>query len=99
LNCMYDDSYFPKPSVDKCRDVLLQLCYSIEEKQPKSLQELYKLTQQSTAHINDLQDDFEQNGSEIETVARECMAMEFEFIAKSYGFQADVEEMIANRNW
>lgn len=99
LDCMYQDTYFPKSSVDKCKDVLLLLCNEIDDKQPKSLPELYKLTQQSTTQINDLQSDFENNGSEIETGARECIAMEFDFIAKSYGFQADVEEMIANREW
>lgn len=99
LDCMYNDSYFPKSSVDKCRDVLLHLCNSIEKSKPENLEGLYKLTRQSTSQINNLKSDFENNDSEIETGARECLAMEFDFIAKTYGFQADVEEMISNRDW
>ena len=38
--------------------------------------------------------------SEIETAARDCIAVDFEFISKSYGFiEADVEELIATRDW
>jgi len=46
-----------------------------------------------------LQEEFYENDSEIETAARECIAMDFEFIAKSYGFEADSEELIATRDW
>lgn len=49
--------------------------------------------------INSLQEDFYLNRSEIETGAREAIAMDFDFICKSYGFKADVEELISNRDW
>ncbi|MPN01681.1 hypothetical protein SDC9_148892 [bioreactor metagenome] len=36
----------------------------------------------------------------METAARECIAADFEAIAKAYGFEdADVEELIALREW
>ncbi|WP_176737169.1 DUF5713 family protein [Micromonospora citrea] len=39
-------------------------------------------------------------GSEIETVAREAIGDDFWFVATSYGFpDADVERLIANREW
>jgi hypothetical protein len=39
-----------------------------------------------------LQQEFEEQGSEIETAARECIAADFEAIAKAYGFEdADVK--------
>jgi hypothetical protein len=57
------------------------------------------LSHTATGKINNLQDDFYQNGSELETGAREAIAMDFEFISKSYGFKADIEELISNRDW
>lgn len=99
LDCMYHDSYFPTFLVDKCKDVLLELCHEIETKKPSNLEELYQLTHFSTDKINDLQDDFLNHGSDIETGARECLAMNFGFIAGAYGFEADIEELIATREW
>lgn len=48
---------------------------------------------------NYLQEDFDENDIEIETVARECIGADFEFISASYGFKdADIEELIATRD-
>lgn len=100
LDCMYQDSYFPTFLVHKCKNVLLSLCSEIELSQPKSIDELYVLTHYFTNEINSLQEEFESNESEIETGARDCLGLDFEFIAKSYGFEnADVEELIATRDW
>lgn len=50
--------------------------------------------------FNQLEAEFEAAGSEIETVAREEIAEDFWFVASTYGFtDADVEELIATRNW
>jgi hypothetical protein len=44
--------------------------------------------------------EFEDAGSEIETVARECIGDDFDFIARAYGFgDVDTEELIATRDW
>ena len=99
LKGMYDDPYFPNFLVDKCRDILTQLCAEIEEKHPENLEGLYKLTHAATNKFNDLEDEFYENESEIETGARETIAENFEFISKTYGFEADVEELIATREW
>ena len=99
LECMYQDSYFPKFLVDKCKNILLELCLEIEMKKPDNLKELYKLTHSATNKLNGLQNEFLEHDSEIETGARECLAMDFEFISKAYGFEADVEELIATREW
>lgn len=99
LDCMYQDSYFPTFLVDKCKNVLLDLCNDIETNKPASLGQLYKLTHASTDKLNDLQEEFFENNSEIETGARECLAENFEFIAEAYGFEADIEELIATRDW
>lgn len=99
LTCMYNDSYFPTFLVDKCKNILLELCQNIENQNPENLEELYSLTHSSTNKLNNLENEFGENESEIESAARDCLAQDFEFIAKAYGFNADVEELIATRNW
>lgn len=99
LACMYSDSYFPKVLVDKCKNILLELCDNIETQNPQNHKELYTLTQAATIKINNLQDEFYEYDSEIETGARECLGADFDFIAKAYGFNADIEELIATRDW
>lgn len=96
---MYSDSYFPKFLVDKGTAILLELCRQIETQSPKDLNALYQLTQEATIRFNELGDEFFENDSEIETVARTCIAADFEFIAHAYGFQADKETLIAPREW
>lgn len=99
LKGMYEDSYFPDHLVDKGTDILVSLCAQIEAQQPQDLEELYQLTHAATDAFNDLQEEFEDNDSEIETVARDCIGQDFDFIAQAYGFEADVEELIATREW
>ncbi len=100
LEGMYQDEYYPKFLVDKCKGILVNLCVQIEKEQPKTLEELYVLTHAATDRFNELEDEFYENGSEIETMAREVIALDFEKIAHNYGFaDADIEELIAPRNW
>ncbi|MBS1636897.1 MAG: hypothetical protein JST26_13350 [Bacteroidetes bacterium] len=100
LEEMYEDEYFPDNLVDKGKAILLELCFQIEESNPGNLEALYELTHAATDKFNDLQEEFYENDSELETAARECIAMDFEFIATAYGFEnADVEELIATRDW
>lgn len=100
LEDMYEDEYFPNHLVDKGTAILIDLCIEIEQKKPTTLEELYKLTHNATEKFNELQEEFEDEGSEIETDARASIAEGFEFIAIAYGFEnADIEELIATRDW
>ena len=97
---MYRDSYFPKHLVDKVRDIILGACSKIEEQKPKDLDELYSITCDATELINDLQEEFYEADSEIETVARDEIALAFGLVAKTYGFEnADLESLVATRDW
>ena len=96
---MYADDYFPAHAVDKGKAILLDLCRDIEQEQPNDLDGLYTLTHKATNRFNDLQAEFDANGSELETGAREAIGMDFAFIAQAYGFNADTEELIATREW
>ncbi|SEG87602.1 hypothetical protein SAMN05216223_118125 [Actinacidiphila yanglinensis] len=100
LRHMYADAYFPDHVVDRGRAILARLCERIEAERPSDLRALYALTQAATEEFNDLEAEFEAAGSEIETVAREWIAEDFWFVASAYGFgDADVEELIATRDW
>lgn len=99
LKGMYNDGYFPNHLVDKGKSILIRLCVSIENQKPQNLEELYKLTHAATEEFNNLAEEFYENDSEIETVARECIGMDFANIALNYGYDADVEELIATRDW
>lgn len=99
LQDMVVSDYFRAPRVDKGKQILRQLCERIEATAPASEVELYALTHAATDQFNALADAFYEHGSEIETVARDCIASDFGFIAQAYGFaQADPEELVATRD-
>ncbi|MEU8760052.1 DUF5713 family protein [Streptomyces sp. NPDC048659] len=100
LRQMYDDSYFPDHVVDNGKAILLRLCERIEAERPSDLESLYALTQAATEGFNLLEGEFAAAGSEIETVARECICDEFCFVASAYEFtEADAEQLTAGRDW
>lgn len=89
----------PPSLVEKGQQILVRMCERIEAELPTDLDSLYKITQSSTEEFNALGEEFEENDSELETAARECIGADFDFIAKAYGFDADVEELISTREW
>ncbi|MDX2681366.1 DUF5713 family protein [Streptomyces sp. NY05-11A] len=100
LRQRYADGYFPDHVVDKGRAILLRLCERIEAERPSDLAALHVLTQTATEEFNLLEAEFEAAGSEIETAAREEIAEDFWVVASTYGFtHADIEELIATRDW
>lgn len=97
---MFGDSYFPNNLVEEGKQILLQLCADIEAQKPSTLEQLYALTHPATEAFNTLDEKLQEAESEIETAARDCIGGEFEFIAAAYGFDnADIEELIAPRDW
>ncbi|MFE3455992.1 DUF5713 family protein [Nocardiopsis aegyptia] len=100
LQALYADDYFPDHVLDQGRQILVQLCERIETEHPVDLVALYALTRIATEEFNALEAAFEAAGSEIETAAREQIAQDLWFVASTYGFtDADVEELIAAREW
>lgn len=97
---MFGDSYFPRKLVAKGALILVDLCAQFEAKKPSSADEVYALTHAATEAFNELQEEFFEADSEIETAARDAIAMDFEFILRAYGHAAlDLEEAIAPRDW
>ncbi|WP_077286393.1 DUF5713 family protein [Cognaticolwellia aestuarii] len=100
LTGMYNDGYFPNFLADKVKSILIELCESIESEKPQDEASLLKLTHAATERINELEEEFEDNDSELETEAREIMAENFELIVRAYGFDSvDIEDVIATREW
>ncbi|WP_369986256.1 DUF5713 family protein [Thalassolituus sp.] len=98
LQEMNNDSYFPNHLVDKGKNILIELCQQIEKEKPKG-NDVYRLTHAATERFNDLNKEFGDNGSEIETVARDSIGGNVEFILQTYGYDVDIEEAIAPRDW
>ena len=100
LQEMYDDQYFPDALVDKGKAILVELCANIERERPESDPEVYALTHAATEAFNELAEEFDEQDSEIETVAREAIGADVGAILRMYGFgHLDVEEAIAPRDW
>ena len=98
LQPMLADTYFPKHLVAKGQDLLRQLAERIEREAPEG-EAVYGLTRATTEAFNELQDEFWEAGSEIETAAREAIGGDVAFILKAYGYDVDIEEAIGNRDW
>ena len=49
--------------------------------------------------INDLQEEFDENDSEIETVARDCIGVTVAYILEWFNIPIDTEEAIRERDW
>lgn len=99
LQPMREDRYFPTPLVEKGARILIDLCLAIEETKPKDAAALLVLTHAATERFNELAVEFEEAGSEIETAAREAIGGDVEAIVKVYGFDVDIEDAIAPRDW
>ena len=98
LDEMYRDEYFPDFLVDKVKDELQKVIALLEsdETDAEVIQE--KLDEVIIA-INDLQEEFDENDSEIETVARDCIGETVGYILEWFGIPIDVEEAIRERDW
>lgn len=99
LQEMYEDDYFPNPLVDKGKAILIRLCEAIENEKPDDNDAFLKLTHAATEEFNLLDQELQENDSEIETEGREIIGADFQHIADAYGFDVDIEDVIAPREW
>jgi methyl-accepting chemotaxis protein len=95
---MYSDQYFPNFLVDKITDLIKGMVVFIEEGD-HSTEEIQGALDQMTSSINELQKEFEENDSEIETVARDSIGVTVEKILKYFDVNIDIEEAIRERDW
>ena len=98
LEEMYNDGYFPNFLVDKIKELIYPVIALLEsgETDKKIIQDgLDKMT----LAINDLQEEFEDNDSEIETVARDSIGETVGYILNWFGIDIDIEDAIGKRDW
>lgn len=98
LDEMYQDEYFPNFLVDKVKGELQRVIDLLESGETDTEVVQEKLDE-VVCVINDLQDEFDENDSEIETVARDCIGETVGYILEWFGIPIDTEEAIRERDW
>lgn len=98
LKDMYNDQYFPNFLVDKVKNEIMDVAKFIEEGD-HSREEIQEKLDSMTININNLEEEFDENDSEIETAARESIAETVEQMLKYFDIDIDVEEAIREREW
>ena len=98
LKDMYNDDYFPNDLVDKVKQAIQKVVAFIEEGD-HSNEEIQNAFDTMTITINGLQEEFEENDSELETGARESIGETVIQILEHFKIDLDVEEAIREREW
>jgi len=98
LEGMYNDGYFPDFLVDKIKEELEKIVAFLETgvTDLALIQEKFDVM---TLAINDLQEEFVENDSEIETAARDCIATDVIEILRYFEIDLDVDDAIGERDW
>ncbi|MBH5316327.1 hypothetical protein I6N90_00710 [Paenibacillus sp. GSMTC-2017] len=95
---MYNDSYYPTFLVDKVKELILEVVRFLESG-THSNEAIQVELDKMTIAINDLQEEFDEHDSEIETVARESIGATIEAILHAYKVDIDSETAIRERDW
>lgn len=98
LKAMYEDDYYPKECVDKVAGLIGELIAYIEQG-GHSRQEIQAKLDEMTVGINDLETDFEEHDSEIETVARDSIGTTVGYILDYFDIDIDIEDALGERDW
>ena len=98
LDDMYQDGYFPDFLVDKVKE-LIQNVITFLENGESDLEKIQNKFDEMTLAINDLEEEFEENDSELETAARDSIGETVEYILKWFDIAIDVEDAIRERDW
>ena len=98
LDEMYQDNYYPTFLVDKVKDELQKVIDLLESGETDT-EVVQETLDEAVCGINDLQEKFDEHDSELETVARECIAATVAYILEWFGIPIDTEEAIRERDW
>lgn len=98
LSDMYQDEYFPDFLVDKVK-AEIQKVISLLERGENRTEIIQEKLDEAVRGINDLQAEFDENDSEIETVARDCIGETVGYILEWFGIPIDIEEAVRERDW
>ena len=98
LEEMYQDEYYPDFLVDKVKEELQKVIDLLESGETDT-EVVQETLDEAVCGINDLQEEFDEHDSEIETVARECIAATVAYILEWFNIPIDTEEAIRERDW
>lgn len=98
LDEMYQDEYYPDFLVDKVK-AELQKVIDILERGETDTEVIQEKLDEAVRAINDLEEAFEENDSEIETSARESIAATVRYVLDWFGVEIDTETAIRERDW
>ncbi len=98
LDEMYQDEYYPNFLVDKVKGGLQKVIELLETGET-DIEVIQEKLDEVVCVINDLQEEFDENDSEIETVARECIGENVGYILDWFSIPIDIEEAIRERDW
>lgn len=98
LDEMYQDEYYPNFLVDKVKGELQKVIELLETGET-DIEVIQEKLDEVVYVINDLQEEFDENDSEIETVARECIGENVGYILDWFSISIDIEEAIRERDW
>ncbi|MEK3916553.1 DUF5713 family protein [Paenibacillus sp. FSL H7-0331] len=98
LKDMYIDAYYPNFLVDKVKAELVKVVEFLEQGN-QDIEEIQAKLNFAIHVINVIAEEFDENDSEIETVARESIAQTVEDILAFFGIEIDTEVAIQERDW
>lgn len=98
LAAMLNDSHYPAELVRAGQGLIFALAERIERRQPVG-DAIYVLTHETTCQFNELQKTFRERGSDIETTARDAITEDIEFVLEAYGYDVDLDQALATREW
>lgn len=98
LEGMYQDPFFPPFLVDKIKQCILDTVQFLEQGNHDT-EAIQAKFDEMTLAINDLQDEFYENDSELETGARDSIAETVISILAYYKIDIDIEEALRERDW
>ncbi len=98
LSDMRHDEYFPEFLVDKV-EALIREVIALLESGERDIEVIQAALDKMTLAINELQEEFEENDSEIETAARDSIGETVEYILEWFDIGIDIEAAIGERDW
>lgn len=98
LEDMVNDDYYPKFLVGKVKDLIVQVIHLLENGE-KDKAVIQGALDTMTLAINDLQEEFYEHDSELETVARDSIATTIGDILEYFDIDIDLETALAERDW
>lgn len=98
LKEMIEDDYYPKFLVEKIKTLMLSVVHVLENEET-DLNYIQNKLDEMTLAINDLQEEFDEHDSEIETVARDSIAVSIEYILNWFQIDIDTETALRERDW